>query len=182
MLAAVSAELHGLLQEVLPRAYVAAFRILGDRDEARDACHEAARRALAAERSYDPARPFYPWFHRIVKNCCLDRLSARRAARVREVAMTEEPSADAPGAEAALMGDQRAQAVSRAVLALPEELRAVIELRHYEDASYAEMAELLGVPEGTVMSRLYRARQRLRAALSDDPAFSRPEAPAGGAR
>ena len=60
--------------------------------------------------------------------------------------------------------------------------RAVIELRHFQDASYADMAEILAIPEGTVMSRLYRARQRLREAPADDPAFSRPEAPAGGAR
>lgn len=181
MLAAVSDDLHGRLQEVLPRAYVAAFRILGDRDEARDACHEAAQRALGAARSYDSGRPFYPWFHRIVKNCCLDRLSARKTARAREVEVGDEVS-DAPGAEALLMGDQKAQALARAIRSLPEELRAVIELRHFQDASYADMAEILAIPEGTVMSRLYRARQRLREALADDPAFSRPEAPAGGAR
>ena len=96
--------------------------------------------------------------------------------------LTEQEVADAPGPEAALIGDQRAQAVARAVEALPEPLRALIELRHFQDASYAEMAEILGIPEGTVMSRLYRARQQLRAALADDPAFSRPEAPAGGER
>lgn len=167
------------LETALPRAYVAAFRILGDRDEARDACHEAARRALGAQAQFDRRRPFYPWFRRIVKNCCLDRIARNKRARAQEAPMQVEPAADAPGVERTMLDAERAAAVTRAVAELPDDLRAVIELRHFEDATYAEIAESLGLPQGTVMSRLYRARRALRAALADDPAFSRPQAPAG---
>lgn len=169
------------LEAALPRAYVAAFRILGDSDEAREACQEAARRALGAASSFDPARPFYPWFRRIVKNCCLDRIARRKRARTQEQAMDVEPPAKGPGVEGTMLEAERARAVTRAVAELPEDLRAVIELRHFEDASYAEIAEALGLPQGTVMSRLFRARRALRAALTDDPAFSRPNTPAGRA-
>lgn len=169
--------IHGLLETALPKAYVAAFRILGDRDEARDACHDAARKALVAGASYDRSRPFYPWFRRIVKNCCLDRIGVRKGDR--SSPMLVEPADAGPGAEEGLLDRERGLAVARAVLTLPDELRAVIELRHFEDASYRDIAEALGLPEGTVMSRLFRARRALREALSIDPAFSRPEAPAG---
>lgn len=171
--------MQALLEDALPRAYVAAFRILGDRDEARDACHEAARRALGAEAGFDRGRPFYPWFRRIVKNCCLDRIAKRKRARSEAQPMEVEPAADGPGIERVMLDAERARAVTRAVAGLPESLRAVIELRHFEDASYAEIAQGLDVPVGTVMSRLYRARRALREALADDPAFSRPETPAG---
>ena len=124
--------MQGLLETALPRAYVAAFRILGDRDEAKDACHEAARRALGAEASFDRGRPFYPWFRRIVKNCCLDRIAKKKRARVEEQAMEVEPAAEGPGVEAGLLEGERARAVTRAVAALPDELRAVIELRHFD--------------------------------------------------
>lgn len=170
--------MSGRIEAVWPRAYVAAFRILGRRDEARDACQEAAQRALSAADRYDPARPFYPWFHRIVKNCCLDRIARRKAAGAREAALEVEPAAPGPTAEASMLMDERARAVTAAIAELPEELRAVIELRHFQDASYAEMAEILEIPTGTVMSRLFRARNALRTHLAEALA-SGPAVPAG---
>ena len=65
------------LSEAMPRGYVAAFRWLGTRDEARDACQEAALRAWGARKSYDGKRAFYPWFYRILRNVCVDRLRVR---------------------------------------------------------------------------------------------------------
>ena len=61
---------------------------------------------------------------------------------------------------------ERAQTIEAAIGQLPEDFAAVIELRHFQDATYEEMAEVLDCPVGTVMSRLYRARKRLRALLS----------------
>lgn len=169
-----------LVEQALPRAYVAAFRILGNREAAQDACQEAARKALGAEQSYDQGRPFYPWFRRIVKNCCLDRYSRQKQERDRAVSESHLPASAEPSAEQVLLQDERAHAVSAGVRSLPDELREVLELRHFEDASYREIAEALNIPEGTVMSRLYRARKSLRASLIDNPAFSRPQMPARG--
>ena len=158
------------LSQAMQRSYVAAYRILGNADQARDACQEAAARALSARDRYDHDRPFYPWFYRILKNHCLDHLKRRR----RTIPVGDGPPRvdEAPTAEGQAVQDERARALSRAVEGLPMDLREIIELRHFQDLSYEEMAEVLACPVGTVMSRLYRARKQLRQALLSDAAFS----------
>jgi RNA polymerase sigma-70 factor (ECF subfamily) len=155
------------LTQALPRAYVAAFRWLGNRDETRDACQEAAVRALGASDRYDPARPFYPWFYRILRNLCMDRLKGRRRSAVAVDRLEHEPRARDDSAESRLITAEQTQSMNAAIVRLPEELREVIELRHFQDLSYGEMAEVIGCPIGTVMSRLYRARKQLREALDE---------------
>ncbi|HHH28578.1 MAG TPA: sigma-70 family RNA polymerase sigma factor [Polyangiaceae bacterium] len=157
------------LDSAVRRGMGVAYRLLGDRDAARDACQEAAARALASTDRYDPSRPFYPWYYRILKNHCLDRLSHRsRSVPLRD----GDERGGEPVAERRLVEDERARALSRAVEALNQEHREIIELRHFDDLTYVEIAELLGCPEGTVMSRLYRARKRLRTELLSDAAFA----------
>lgn len=160
--------MNTLLEGAYERGYVAAYRILRDQDEARDAYQEAATRALSARDSYDTSRPFYPWFHQILKNHCLDRLRMRK----REMSVSEMPvRSNAPSQEQRLSGRQQSEAVTAAIAKLPDELREVIELRHFQDLSYEEIAELLSWPAGTVMSRLYRARKQMRKHLLLDPRF-----------
>jgi RNA polymerase sigma-70 factor (ECF subfamily) len=157
------------LGEAMRRGYVAAFRLLGNPDESRDACQEAAARALTASDRYDPAKPFYPWFHRILRNHCLDRLRKRKRVVHGD---GPEPVDGAPTAESNMFQSERSLAVTRGIAALPDELREIIELRHFQDASYEEIAAILACPLGTVMSRLYRARKVLRGKLARDPGFS----------
>ncbi len=169
----VSQHVREQLGEAMRRGYVAAYRLLGNPDESRDACQEAAMRALRAGEQYDPSQPFYPWFHRILKNHCLDRLRGRKRLVADE---GREWESDQPSIDGRLLQSERARAVSRAIEALPDELRTLLELRHFEDASYEEIALILDCPLGTVMSRLYRARRALRDKLMRDPAFrDRPE-------
>ena len=157
----------------MERGYVAAYRILGSREESRDACQEAARKALAAASGYQSERPFYPWFYRILKNTCLDRLSRRkRQAAQRSQLLHEGPTHTGAVAEEQVLQQQRFQSVNLAIAGLSSELREILELRHFQDLSYEEMADILGCPRGTVMSRLYRARKALREALLQDPAFA----------
>ncbi|MCB9644872.1 MAG: RNA polymerase sigma factor [Myxococcales bacterium] len=165
--------LYNSIVEALQRGYVAAYRILGNAEESRDACQEAAARALAARDKYDPAQPFYPWFYRILKNHCLDRLRQRKH---QPQEATVEPVAHDPSAESRLAAHEQHTAINRAITQLPEEMREIIELRHFQDLSYEEIADLLGCPVGTVMSRLYRARQTLRKVLQKESDF-RFEAP-----
>ena len=166
----MAAPLTAELREAMSRGYIAAFRWLGREDQARDACQEAALKALRAEAQYDRSRPFYPWFYRILKNHCLDRLRRRKTAAV---TLEQDPADATPGVERrAIQGEQR-MAVQRAIATLKGELREVIELRHFQDVSYDEMAHILGIPVGTVMSRLYRARKTLRTKLASAPGFER---------
>lgn len=157
------------LDEAMRRGYVAAYRWLRNPDESRDACQEAAVRALKAGDRYDPSRPFYPWFYRILKNHCFDRIKKRR----RFTGQSEEPAASEDvSAERAMLLNEREQAVSRCIAELDNDLREVIELRHFQDASYEEIADVVGCPIGTVMSRLYRARKALRKKLMTKPGFA----------
>jgi RNA polymerase sigma-70 factor (ECF subfamily) len=159
----MSKTMSAQLEEAMRRGYVAAFRLLGNPDAAKDACQEAAARALSASDRYEPARPFYPWFQRILRNHCLDRLAGRKRLVHSDVerAATQQSNAE----HSALLGE-RSRSVASAILDLDDDLRAVIELRHFEDASYEEMADILDIPLGTVMSRLYRARKTLRKKLA----------------
>ncbi len=152
-----------LLDEAVRRGYVAAVRMLRDREAARDACQEAASRALTARASFDQDKEFYPWFYRILKNHCLD-LCGRRG---RLIYKDEIDAASPDSIEARYIENEEERRVLAAISTLEPDLREIIELRHFQDLSYRELSEILGCPEGTVMSRLYRARKSLRQALID---------------
>ena len=157
------------LEEALPKGYVAAFRFLRNRDEARDACQEAATKAWVAKARYNPERPFYPWFYQILRNVCLDRIRQRKRSEPLEA----EPPSEAASTEATLMDHDQSAAINRAIAQLDGDMREVIELRHFQDLSYDEMATILDCPKGTIMSRLYRARKTLNGLLKKDPAVER---------
>jgi RNA polymerase sigma-70 factor, ECF subfamily len=148
----------------LDRTYRLAAVILNDRMEAEDAVHEAA---VAAWRGFadlrDPAR-FDAWFRRILVNECRDRLRDRARHRVvdvsRDLVDAEHPQiADASEATAAR------DALGRALGALTPDEQVVVTLRFHADLTVPGIAEMLGIPAGTVKSRLHHAMGRLRSAL-----------------
>jgi RNA polymerase sigma-70 factor (ECF subfamily) len=153
--------------------YGLCLRLMADPEEARDAAQEAFARAYAALPSYDLSQPFAPWVLRIARNHCLDQLRRRLPARAR-VELDADPEEGAPADlpdPAAERGDdaleraQTSRALTEAVAALPPNYREVIHLFHVEQLSYKEIAVTLGVPMGTVMTWLHRARSRLRQEL-----------------
>jgi len=147
--------------------YRLCWSVTGNPADADDAAQETFLRVYRALPSYDPERPFGPWLRKIAWNC---GLSARRngQAGVPKVSGEElpDPADPAGGPEDEASGNEEKRRVAAAMAALPEELRTVIVLRAMEGLSYAEIAEAVGIPAGTVMSRLSRARERLLAALS----------------
>ena len=136
--------------------YTVACRMLGNRDEARDALQAALVRAYQHLESFDPRHRFFSWIYRIVVNECLNLLRARRP--VQELG-PELAARDTPFDAAA--NGERARQVQQALLRLTPDARAVIVMRHYGELSYDEIAAALNVPSKTVKSRLYAARQRL---------------------
>jgi RNA polymerase sigma-70 factor (ECF subfamily) len=146
-----------------PRAHRAAWLVVRDPVAAEDVAQEAFLAAIRALHRFDRRRPFTPWLHRIVVNGAIDH--ARRREMRREVA------ADAAGEPAAAAGDDLAAAPSADVLAalgrLAPEQRAVIVLRHLLDFSPGEIARALGLPRGTVNSRLRRGLDGLQGELED---------------
>ncbi len=140
------------------------YRMCGDAELAEDAAQEAFIRAWQHLPKYRPEAPFRNWVYRIASNVALDTLR-----REREMADVDELpiAARTPGPEAVAEQNERAVMVQRAVLALPEASRVVLILREYEGLSYQEIADMVQIPIGTVMSRLNYARTRLRDMLKD---------------
>lgn len=155
-----------LVDRHLDAAYRLAAVILNDRVEAEDAVHDAA---VVAWRRWDdlrdPAR-FDAWFQRILVNGCRDRLRAKARHRVvdvgRELAEGEHPLVP-DASNATVIRDALAQALD----ALPTDERVAVSLRYQADLTVPVIAGVLGIPEGTVKSRLHHALTRLRLVLEE---------------
>jgi RNA polymerase sigma-70 factor (ECF subfamily) len=142
-------------------------RIVFDRGGAEDAAQEALVAIARGLPNYDGRARVRTWVYRIAVNSSLDEL---RRTRRRPVPVTPDRSPEPPGrhpgpADAAEARDD----VGRALALVPEEFRAVLVLRHVMDMDYAEIAETLDIPIGTVRSRISRGTTALRAALSGNP-------------
>jgi len=163
-----------LVERYQGRAYRLALRVLRDEDQAQDVVQDAFLKVYGSLDRFEGRSSFYTWLYRIVMNLCLDR--KRRDRSDREVEWDEETAggslADPTGADLAQSGPEaeveRSElrtCVTRAIETLPEDARRAIQLREIDGLSYKEIAEALGIPKGTVMSRLYYARRRLQEAL-----------------
>ena len=134
------------------------YRLCGDAALAQDMAQEAFIRAWINLPNYQPRSPFKNWVYRIATNAALDALRRQRET----VNLDDLPlAASGNGLEAAMEERDRAEVVRQAVLALPPASRSVLVLREYEGLSYKEISDTLGVPVGTVMSRLNYARKKL---------------------
>ena len=160
------------------RAYGLALRVLRDEEQARDVVQEGFLKAYRSLDRFEGRSSFYTWLYRLVMNLCIDQ--KRRDKSARQVEWQDEQSLSvAPGA----IGDpgaappaepiddlHRAQLrkqLAEAIEALPDDARRTFQLREVDGLAYAEIAKTLGIPKGTVMSRLHYARRRLREALLD---------------
>jgi RNA polymerase sigma-70 factor (ECF subfamily) len=136
-----------------------AARMLGDREEAKDATQAAFLKAYVALPGCDGERRFFSWIYRIVVNECLNRLRSRRPMEPLSPNEKQLPGTATPG-DRAEAGERHAR-IRQALLQLTAEQRDVIVMRHFSELSYDEIARELGIPEKTVKSRLFSARQRL---------------------
>ncbi len=148
------------------RAFALAFRLLGHREDAEDVVQESFVAALEALDRFDVTRPFGPWLYRIVVNRSLNARKSR-ARRSTDV-LPEDAPAHTPSPERAAQAAETGRRVRAAVAALPERQRVVMTMIELEGFSGPEVAEILGIPEGTVRWHLHSARNALRAALGSD--------------
>lgn len=159
-----------LVERYMRRAYYSALSLVGSREDALDLSQEAFARAYRARRTIDPDRPFYAWLYQILRRLCFNFLRDRRSrAATLEAAGSwladEAGRRAAPGPEESYARREAQRRVAAAIEQLPAREREVLALREFEGLSYRDIAELVGIPIGTVMSRLYAARQHLAAAL-----------------
>ena len=133
-----------------PRAHRAAYLVVHDEAAAEDIAQESFLAAIRNLDRFDRRRPFGPWLHRIVVNRAIDWSRARQLRGESE--LVDAPAADPEPLDESLLA---------ALAALPPDHRAVIVLRHLLDYTPGEIAELLGLPRGTVNSRLRRGLDSL---------------------
>ena len=139
-------------------AHALALQILGNSDDAADAVQDALATALGKPDAYRPDKgPLKPWFLRLVRNRCID-LVRRRKPTTGEVGDLAD---SAKGPEAAAELADRDRILQQSLASLTSDQRQLIVLRDYMDLSYAELASVLDIAAGTVMSRLHRARVAL---------------------
>jgi RNA polymerase sigma-70 factor, ECF subfamily len=141
-------------------AHRAAFLIVRDADAAEDIAQEAFLSALRALERFDRRRPFRPWLHRIVANRAIDHARARTLRREVGEGALGEP--EAPAERSGLDPD-----LAAALAALDPEQRAAVVLRYLLDYTPGEIAKMLGLPRGTVNSRLRRGLDRLAGSLEE---------------
>jgi RNA polymerase sigma-70 factor, ECF subfamily len=161
-----------LAEEYQDRLLRLCERLLGEAEEARDAVQEVFLKIWRKSAAVRPQGQLYTWLYRIAVNHCLNKLRRRKLVRfLRWSGSAEEPDATAfdppdpaPDPAASLASRQRWQATRKAIAGLPENQRAVLVLARFEGLSYRQIAEVLGITEGAVESRLFRAMRRLEAA------------------
>jgi len=153
---------------VLPHlddAYTLARYLLRDEHDAQDAVQDAALRAFRHFGGFRHGDP-RSWFLAIVRNCCYDFSKSHRIDRSAvPFSDGDDEIADPHAADDLVLEGSENDRVRAAVDALPAELKEVIVLRELSELSYREISDVVGVPMGTVMSRISRARARLGAAL-----------------
>lgn len=142
--------------------------LLGSYEDALDASQEAFVRAWRHIKRFDTRFPFFPWYATILRNVCVSHL--RRRARRKTVALSDGHAQASAESNPVLLAErnERRDRVWQAILALSSKYREIIVMSHFQGMSYKEIAAALGIPMGTVMSRLHSARQALRNELTDE--------------
>lgn len=152
-------------------AYLLALQLLGNREDAFDVAQDAMLRFFSGLGQFTPGRPVRPWLLAIVRNQAHDLWRRQRVRRAESIdsdgcGLAIELADTAPDPEQAASRRELRRRVWRAMSALAAHHREIIVLRDFHGLSYAEIAQVLSIKSGTVMSRLHGARGQLRALLA----------------
>jgi RNA polymerase sigma-70 factor (ECF subfamily) len=189
----IEACLHGdqaawetIVRQHWRKVFNLAYKFVGKHDEAEDLTQEIFLRLFKALHTFDRRANFQTWLISISRNLCIDHYRSVRKERetiAREVdAATLTPAAADPSPLRALERDDLRELVRQGLERLPPVLRRAVVLRDLHELSYQEIAETLGVPEGTVKSRINRGRLELARQIRQIQAAQAEAAPAAAAR
>lgn len=164
-----------LVERVRPRAFHLAHALVGSRDDAMELTQEAFLKVYRSRDTFRDGEPFLPWFQRVVRNTCFSFLRSKGRLKATSIsahaAGADEDQADYEIVDDGrapidgVLADERTSAFRAAFARLSSRDREILAMRHFQEASYKEIAHALSIPEGTVMSRLFHARRRLRDVL-----------------
>jgi len=158
-----------LVNKYMKRAYYTALGLIGSPEAAMDLSQEAFIRAYRAIKRLDADKKFFTWYYRILKNLCLNHLRdrakhARPFSEVGETTLLRISDQSEDASKQVEQGETK-EMVWDAINSLKPQEREIIILKDFQEHSYKEISELLDCPMGTVMSRLYNARQALKVKL-----------------
>ncbi|MFN8399399.1 MAG: sigma-70 family RNA polymerase sigma factor [Anaerolineales bacterium] len=134
------------------------YRILHNRADAEDLAQETFIRALDRLHTFDLEREFSPWIRRVAANLCLNHIEAQKPSAPLDEERDEDKT-QGPGEQVEVK--ERSEQIRSALASLPPHYRLVVELRHYQELSYDEIASELNIPLSDVKSHLFRARKLL---------------------
>ncbi|HDL18381.1 MAG TPA: sigma-70 family RNA polymerase sigma factor [Bacteroidetes bacterium] len=162
-----------LVKRYMQRAYYVALGFVGSHDDALDLSQEAFVRAYRAIKRFETGRQFFTWYYQILRNLCFNfnrdrKKNVYRFSEMPEQEVLQLKSTDSLRPDVILEKKQVADRLWQAINELPANEKEIIVLREFQGFSYQELADLLSIPIGTVMSRLYHARKHLAKALQGD--------------
>ena len=147
---------QGIVQRYMRTAYFIALGFVHNQQDALDISQDAFIRAFRKIKKFDPQKPFFPWFYRLMKNLCLDHIKRRQ--RLKEI-----PLAEARVFKVEKQDKEIKEIIWKGIEELPVEQREIIILRYFQQYSYQEIAEITNKPVGTIMSSLFYAKKKLKA-------------------
>ncbi len=168
-----SAAFGELVQRYMRRAYFAALGFVGSPEDAMDLSQDAFARAYRARKRINPDMPFYTWFYQILRRLCFnfirDRKLHRTKLRDQKSWIVDDAAfrARERNPQRTIEREQTRVRVRKAIETLPDREREVLVLKEFEGLKYREIADVVGIPIGTVMSRLYSARRNLASAIEE---------------
>ncbi len=153
--------LEELLGQYERPIYNAAYRILGNPDDAADTTQVVFLKAFEHLDRYNPKYKFFSWIYRIAINESINQLNRSKKQRP----LDENQVAATRGPDAAVEAGDLSREIQEGLMDLNKNYRTVVVLRHFSDCSYRQISEILQIPEKTVKSRLYSARQLMKEKL-----------------
>lgn len=161
-----------LVRKYMRQAHGIAMQFVQNSEDALDLSQDAFLKTFKAIGRFDTEQRFFPWFYRILRNTCMTFLKRRGLVRRCSLSATAEGEPDfelvdeaTPPPHAVLISGELREEFWSAFNRIPLRDREILALRHFQEQSYQEIADVLGIPIGTVMSRLFHARRRLRERL-----------------
>lgn len=152
----------GLLKQYQRPVFNVAYRLLSNYEDARDVTQSVFLKVYEGLASFDSRLRFFSWIYRIAVNESINYLKSRRRHEDIEETIVEERSTP----ETLLHSTEVGQEIQKGLMSMAVEHRIVVVLKHFHHCSYRDIAEIVGIPEKTVKSRLFTARNQLREYLS----------------
>ena len=144
-----------IVKRYMHSAYYIALGLVHNQQDALDVSQDAFIKAFRKIKMFDTSKPFFPWFYRLLRNLCIDHLKGKH--RMREI-----PLDDAHILVEEKRDRELKETLWKGIEKLPFEQREIVILRYFRQYSYAEIAEIIGKPIGTVMSSLFYAKKKLK--------------------